>query len=66
MRWNLNTPLYLTQNEQNYTFSLAPVKGARVFTKGQDIGFIYTDFIYPGELIADAGSSVTDATERPN
>ena len=64
MRWNLNTPLYLTQNKKNYTFSLAPVEGARVFTKGQDIGFIYTDFIYPGELIADAGSSVTDALDK--
>ena len=64
MRWNLNTPLYLVQNDKNYTFSLTPIEGARVFTKGQDIGFIYTDFIYPGELIADAGSSVTDTLDK--
>lgn len=65
MRWNLNTPLYLTQNEENCVFSLTPTEGAsRVFTKGQDVGFIYTDFIYPGELIADAGSSVTDILDK--
>ena len=64
MRWNLNTPLYLTQNENQYDFSLTAKETARVFTKGQDVGFIYTDFIYPGELIADAGSSVTDALDK--
>ena len=28
------------------------------YTYGDDVGYIYTDFTYPGELIADAGSSV--------
>lgn len=36
----------------------------RIFTKGQDVGFIYVDFIYPGELIADAGSTVTDMLDQ--
>lgn len=36
----------------------------QIFTKGQDVGFIYVDFIYPGELIADAGASVTDMLDQ--
>ena len=30
------------------------------FEYGTDVGYIYTDFTYPGDLIGDAGSAVTD------
>ena len=36
----------------------------RIFSKGEDVGYIYVDFIYPGELIADAGSTVTDMLDQ--
>ena len=28
------------------------------FSTGEDVGYIYTDFVYPSELIGDAGTSV--------
>lgn len=36
----------------------------RIFSKGEDVGYIYVDFIYPGELIADAGSTVADMLDQ--
>ena len=35
-----------------------------IFSKGKDVGYIYTDFTFPGELIADAGSSVADNLDK--
>lgn len=34
------------------------------FGYGSDIGFIYTDFTYPGDLIGDAGNTVTDILDK--
>ena len=34
------------------------------FNYGDEIGFIMTDFIYPGELIGDAGSTVTSILDK--
>ena len=31
---------------------------------GEDVGYIYSDFYYPGELIGDAGSSVCDILDK--
>ncbi|MGN0992864.1 MAG: hypothetical protein ACI4PE_02990 [Bacilli bacterium] len=39
-------------------YSEAQGKAYKSFEYGEDIGFIYTDFIYPNELIGDAGSTV--------
>ena len=79
MRWNLNKPLYYIEagNNDFYFASEEEWKAAiqefenvgttistSVFSKGRDIGYVYTDFIYPGELIADAGSSVTDNLDK--
>ena len=77
MKWNLETPLYYIESgNQNYFFlneeqfknKINEYKdgnySTRIFTKGQDVGFIYVDFTYPGELIADAGSTVTDMLDQ--
>lgn len=34
------------------------------FDQGEDVGYEYTDFTYPGELIGNAGSSVVDVLEQ--
>lgn len=34
------------------------------YKSGEDVGYIYTDFIYPGELIGDAGSTVCDVLDK--
>ena len=75
MKWGLEKPLYYVESGnqdryfmdeseyQNYINSLESYS-TQIFTKGQDVGFIYVDFIYPGELIADAGASVTDMLDQ--
>lgn len=75
MKWGLEKPLYYVESGnqdrffmdeseyQNYINGLESYS-TQIFTKGQDVGFIYVDFIYPGELIADAGSSVTDMLDQ--
>ena len=75
MKWGLEKPLYYVESGnqdrffmdegeyQNYINTLEDYS-TQIFTKGQDVGFIYVDFIYPGELIADAGASVTDMLDQ--
>lgn len=76
MKWNANVPLYYIEkgNECRYFLSQQAFENQKkvygsdcatqIFHKGEDIGYILTDFIYPGELVADAGSSVTDALDQ--
>ena len=75
MKWGLEKPLYYVESGnqdrffmdeseyQNYINGLEDYS-TQIFTKGQDVGFIYVDFVYPGELIADAGVSVTDMLDQ--
>lgn len=62
MQWRGNTPLYLIGNGNARTFSTnyndTQGQTYQSFEYGEDVGFIYTDFTYPGELIGDAGSNV--------
>ena len=73
MKWNLNKPLYYIEAAGNdfYATSESELEKYKdtqstvsVFSKGKDVGYVYTDFIFPGELIADAGSSVTDNLDK--
>ena len=73
MKWTGSTPLYVIVQPGaaaiQYTPTLsmdevqaAVAKGAtyNTYEYGDDIGYIYTDFVYPGELIGDAGATVCD------
>ena len=63
MKWSQPNALYLFVNgEGNYEYTINPqsTEDMIVFETGQDIGFVYSDFYYPGELIADAGNTVCD------
>lgn len=70
MRWiNEEMPLYQITEGGNtsYTtdYSKAEQAGSyRVFNYGEDVGFIYTDFIYEQDLIGDAGSTVTQILDK--
>lgn len=75
MKWTGNSPLYVAKFSQDQYFyttdSSNPniVKNNQKFPKqafeyGEDVGYIYTDFTYPGELIGDAGSTITDILEQ--
>ena len=63
MKWVGNTPLFLINDNNNYimTTEYAQTQGKEYkrYEQGEDIGYIYTDFIYPTELVGDAGVSVT-------
>ena len=62
MKWIGNTPLYLIGNGNARSFSTDydDIQGQEYhsFEYGEDVGYIYTDFTYPGELNGDAGRHV--------
>lgn len=71
MKWSGSSPLYMVQKEKQYQMTLNAktylkwkeqgwfdVQG-NPFEYGRDVGYIYTDFTYPGDLISAAGDSVT-------
>ena len=68
MKWVGNTPVYLVNNSGNYTMTTDYLEAQsypyQKYEQGEDVGYIYTDFIYPSELIGDAGSSVTAVLDR--
>lgn len=69
MKWIGNTPLYMIGSEGDYSFTTnAQVAAAstifRTFEYGEDVGYIYTDFTYPGELIGNAGDSVNTILDK--
>lgn len=64
MKWTGNKPIYIGEknNDSILTTNYSEAsKEGRIVTAYQyedDIGFIYTDFVYTEDLIADAGSNV--------
>ena len=68
MKWIGSTPLYFlnTVGEFKFTTNYSEVDGKsyNTYEYGQDVGFIYTDFTYPGELIGDAGSNVVTILDK--
>lgn len=73
MKWIGSSPLYILHrtdgNEIQYTPTTDPEEAAaaetyNMYEYGSDVGYIYTDFIYPGELIGDAGNSVCDILDQ--
>ena len=80
MKWTGSNPLYITQytsttsgvqygattNKEQVDEALAAgtIDSYTEYKSGQDVGYIYTDFIYPGELIGDAGNSVCDILDK--
>lgn len=64
MKWVGSTPLYLVQEDGNYTmttdFNNVYGKAYSTYEYGQDVGYIYTDFTYPSELIGNAGQSISN------
>ena len=66
MRWVGNTPLYFVRAEGIMTTNYSEVKDKdpETYIYGEDVGFIYTDFTYPNELIENAGSSVVTVLDK--
>lgn len=73
MRWIGSSPLYIIEKVNGNSIQYMPTTNEQEavaagsykrYEYGSDVGYIYTDFIYPGELIADAGSSVCDILDQ--
>lgn len=79
MKWTGSTPLYLYQelaadgtiynsfstNYDELAERQAQGHGTiRKFSYGQDIGYILTDFVYPGELVGNAGDTVVTILDQ--
>ena len=63
MRWVGDKPVYLINDSGNYYYSMdkSSTGGSQEFNYGDDVGFIYTDFTYPGDLIANPGDNICTA-----
>lgn len=73
MKWVGSSPLYIIERVSGNMIQYTPTTdgaeataaGAyKMYEYGSDVGYIYTDFIYPSELIADAGNSVCDVLDQ--
>ena len=80
MKWTGSNPLYITQytsttsgvqygattdkEQVDEALAAGTIDSYTKYKSGQDVGYIYTDFVYPGELIGDAGNSVCDILDK--
>lgn len=68
------SPLYLLRYVNSignvaYEFSVSSAAAEseylyKTYENGDDVGYIMTDFTFPGELIGDAGNAVTDILDK--
>ena len=66
MKWNGDEPIYLHEFSDGQTVQryFSYDAGGKKFNPGDNMGYVYTDFTYPGELIGDAGSTVCDILDE--
>lgn len=67
MQWTLDKPLYYIKEDNNSIYKTDLKEGetpTEIFTKGMDVGYILTDFVYPDELVSNAGSTVTEILDK--
>ena len=75
MKWIGSTPLYIGVEMDGGVIKYTPTTNRgdlasfsedaiKTYEYGMDVGYVYTDFIYPSELIADTGSSVCDVLDK--
>lgn len=67
MMWNSDAPLYFYDDGDSYRYSLTPIgdqSPTKIFEHGDDIGFVYTDFTYPGQLTSVAGDTVVTVLDK--
>ena len=76
MQWTGDSPLYFVQKNGQYELTISAdyyqelldggwsdVLGSP-FEYGNDVGYIYTDFTFPGDLIGDIGDAVTTILDK--
>lgn len=63
MAWNGENAVYLSENQDTvvddaYQFSLEKQEGYSKYEKGDDIGYVYADFVPPLEITGSSGDTV--------
>ena len=67
MKWTGNTPLYFVNDNGNNYMTTDYNKTNNNYIQyeyGEDIGYIYSDFFYPSDLIANAGDTVVSVLDK--
>ena len=64
MRWTGSNALYQYADGVLTTEVRDSEEPIAIFSYGQDVGFVYTDFYYPGELVGKAGDSVVSILDK--
>lgn len=63
VRYMGDKPVYFSNNYQSLSFE-AQEDYPHMFSYGQDAGYKYTDFTYPGELVLNAGDTVVTLLDK--
>lgn len=63
VRYMGDKPVYFSNNYQSLSFE-AQKDYPHMFSYGQDAGYKYTDFTYPGELVLNAGDTVVTLLDK--
>lgn len=66
MKWTGNNPVYFIESENRMTMNYNEIGDSayQQFEYGEDIGYIYSDFYYPSDLIANAGDTVVTILDK--
>ena len=76
MKWAGTTPLYFLTKQGEYRITINETQYRQLlkekwynimgspFLNGYDVGYIYTDFTYPGDLISNPGDSIVSVLDK--
>ena len=68
IKWSGSTPIYLYHHNNQYNFSTKynnfDSNTDKTFSYGDDVGYILTDFTYPGQLIGNSGDTVVTILDQ--
>lgn len=59
-----DAPVYFSSDYQSLSFSGENPDFPHMYSYGQDAGYKYTDFTYPGELVLNAGETVVSLLDK--
>ena len=67
VRWTGSQDLFYNESTDMYTLNAESVKEDgiwKTFKYNEDIGYVYTDFVYPGELVSNIGENVCAVLDK--
>lgn len=65
VKYNGDTPIWFSDDYNSFVISDTAIEGfPNRYSYGQDIGYMETDFTYPGELIFDAGNTIVNLLDQ--